>query len=184
MPPQAAKFFIYANICWTKTLFRGFRVTKKGVYNAAVGGKNFHFCKHLLDQNVVQGILRKGGSTNRNLSSFAENAEGVNPPHSVYRICNLCYDFFKKCGAFLGKKIFRLPQMRKILPKSKILSLPQMRKTKKKKRQQSDSNPRFQNYSPPLYPLLYPAFTGQCSQNCVYIYKLKKNFLVRKTIIK
>ncbi len=28
-------------------------VTKKGVYNAAVGGKIFYLCKHLLDQNVV-----------------------------------------------------------------------------------------------------------------------------------
>ncbi len=28
-------------------------VTKKGVYNAAVGGKIFHICKHLLDQNIV-----------------------------------------------------------------------------------------------------------------------------------
>ncbi len=28
-------------------------VKKKGVYNAAVGCKKFHLCKHLLDQNVV-----------------------------------------------------------------------------------------------------------------------------------
>ncbi len=28
-------------------------VTKKRVYNVAVGGKIFHLCKHLLDQNVV-----------------------------------------------------------------------------------------------------------------------------------
>ncbi len=68
-------------------------------------------------------------STNRNSSSFAENAEGVNPPHSVYRICNLCYDYFKKCGAFLGKKIFRLPQLRSFGQKKKA---PQMREIKKK----------------------------------------------------
>ncbi len=28
-------------------------VTKKGVFNAAEGGKIFHLCKHLWDQNVV-----------------------------------------------------------------------------------------------------------------------------------
>ena len=28
-------------------------VTKKRVYNVAVGGKIFHLCKHLLGQNVV-----------------------------------------------------------------------------------------------------------------------------------
>ncbi len=44
-------------------------------------------------------------STNRNSSPFAENAEGVNPPQSVYRICNLCSTFFgKKRRFFLPKK--------------------------------------------------------------------------------
>ncbi len=28
-------------------------VTEKSVYNAAVGGKFFYLCEHLLDQNVV-----------------------------------------------------------------------------------------------------------------------------------
>ena len=53
-------------------------------------------------------------STNRNLSSFAKNAEGVNPPHSIYRICNLCSTLSTKCGAFSAKKIFRLPHLRKV----------------------------------------------------------------------
>ncbi len=38
-------------------------VMKKGVYNAVAGGKIFHLCKHLLDQNVVLGILRGGGGS-------------------------------------------------------------------------------------------------------------------------
>ena len=49
---------------------------------------------------------------------------------SVYRICNLCSTFTTKCGASFGKKIFRLPQMRKIF--LQILILPQMRKILKK----------------------------------------------------
>ena len=39
-------------------------------------------------------------STNRKSSPFADNAEPVNPPQSIYRICNLCSDFSKKCGGF------------------------------------------------------------------------------------
>ncbi len=42
--------------------------------------------------------------TNRNLSSFVNNAERVNPPHSIYRIWNLCSSLSKKCGGIFGKK--------------------------------------------------------------------------------
>ncbi len=46
MPPQAAKIFIFANICWTKTLFRGFsggggghkENARGGLENSALGG--------------------------------------------------------------------------------------------------------------------------------------------------
>ncbi len=50
--------------------------------------------------------VKNGYSTNRNSSLFAKNAEGVDPPQSIYLICNLCRDFSKKCGAFFGKKNF------------------------------------------------------------------------------
>ncbi len=50
------------------------------------------------------------GPTTPNSSSFAQNAEGVNPPQSVYPICNLCSEFSQKCGGFLAKKssVFRI----------------------------------------------------------------------------
>ncbi len=49
MPPKAAKFFIFANICWTKTLFRGFsggggvikRMLGGGVLKTVLGGGVF-----------------------------------------------------------------------------------------------------------------------------------------------
>ncbi len=53
-------------------------------------------------------------SKNRNSSLFAKNAEGLKPPQSVYRICNLCSTFLKKSGGFLPKKIFRLPHLRSL----------------------------------------------------------------------
>ena len=52
--------------------------------------------------------------TNRNLSSFANNAEGVNPPQSVYRICNLCSEFSKKCGGFFDKSSAFTCKMRRV----------------------------------------------------------------------
>ncbi len=58
------------------------------------------------NQGPLKSSFQKVSSkfpTNRNFSSFADNAEGVNPPHSVYRICNLCSDFSKKCGGFFGE---------------------------------------------------------------------------------
>ncbi len=46
--------------------------------------------------------------TRRKSSSFAEEAEGVNPPQSVYRICYLCSDFFLKNRVFFGKEQLRI----------------------------------------------------------------------------
>ncbi len=42
-------------------------------------------------------------------SSFAENAEGVNTPQSIYRICNLCSEFSTKCGGFLHQMCSKKP---------------------------------------------------------------------------
>ncbi len=58
--------------------------------------------------------------TNRNSSSCAKNAEGVNPLYSVYSICNLCSTFLEKSGGFFAQKILCLPQMRKILKNKKV----------------------------------------------------------------
>ncbi len=45
--------------------------------------------------------------TRPNSSPFAKNTELVNPPESVYRICNLCSDYSTKCGGIFGTNLLQ-----------------------------------------------------------------------------
>ena len=80
MPPQAAKFFFFANICWTKTLLRGFSsffwkvkrhcLKKNCVVNAAAGGKKFSSLQTFVGPKRCLGDSPGGGGGHK------ENARG------------------------------------------------------------------------------------------------------------